>query len=629
MGFTPVVVGAGPEPQVKVEGEEAQAGAPGVTAGEAGGAEPPTTGSAAAPSAPGAPSNPTTNPPPSTNASTCPSPSGGTNGATANVNTNTNSDIKNEPKNDTSETAGEARSDSATPNSASVTPTGASSSTAPNAGSSDAPIAPSKDKDNGRGQFSLTPVCQNCQTSTTPLWRRDEAGQVLCNACGLFLKLHGRARPISLKTNVIKSRNRIKNHGHGPGNPAVAHGVQYSVVSASHLPHVHPQHQGHHNGPHPPQQHGAPHSQHPHGPPPPPHHQHAPPGMHVPMHVTHIGHHPPPHMWQGQAPLHHQQQHGPHPHPHPGAQQHAPLHPMAAMKDHPQQHYLPPPQQYASPQFREQQSPSLPGFGSLTGGSSNGGNGGNGSTAPSGTATPAAGATAPATPSAATAPATPAAGSGSPTLKKITSPLLLSNNPPGALPNSALDQLSAAASQSPYLTGQGEHGGAGGPHTAGAGAGSSGPGDLKTRLSELELVNDLFRSRVAEVEAAEQAARRSEASMRESEMLLRSALHRLETRNRVLEKRCKLQQEKLEEAGIKVDDDDDVLEDSDVVLPPLREATSGDAQTQAAPAADGMTSTTILPASPARRRRSSVGGHESAKREFDGLRKKVRVSDLL
>ncbi|MCJ1370459.1 hypothetical protein MMC20_001672 [Loxospora ochrophaea] len=63
--------------------------------------------------------------------------------------------------------------------------------------------------------INLQPVCQNCQTSTTPLWRRDEIGSVLCNACGLFLKLHGRPRPISLKTDVIKSRNRVKNAGQG------------------------------------------------------------------------------------------------------------------------------------------------------------------------------------------------------------------------------------------------------------------------------------------------------------------------------------------------------------------------------------------------------------------------------
>src|SRR5271155_460441 len=61
------------------------------------------------------------------------------------------------------------------------------------------------------------PTCQNCTTSTTPLWRRDEIGSVLCNACGLFLKLHGRARPISLKTDVIKSRNRVKTSGQGQG----------------------------------------------------------------------------------------------------------------------------------------------------------------------------------------------------------------------------------------------------------------------------------------------------------------------------------------------------------------------------------------------------------------------------
>ncbi|KAH9858835.1 hypothetical protein C2E23DRAFT_880256 [Lenzites betulinus] len=48
--------------------------------------------------------------------------------------------------------------------------------------------------------------CTNCQTTITPLWRRDPEGQPLCNACGLFYKLHGVVRPLSLKTDVIKKR---------------------------------------------------------------------------------------------------------------------------------------------------------------------------------------------------------------------------------------------------------------------------------------------------------------------------------------------------------------------------------------------------------------------------------------
>ncbi|KAI7615019.1 hypothetical protein KC343_g10266 [Hortaea werneckii] len=51
-------------------------------------------------------------------------------------------------------------------------------------------------------------TCTNCFTQTTPLWRRNPEGNPLCNACGLFLKLHGVVRPLSLKTDVIKKRNR-------------------------------------------------------------------------------------------------------------------------------------------------------------------------------------------------------------------------------------------------------------------------------------------------------------------------------------------------------------------------------------------------------------------------------------
>ncbi|KAI9311226.1 hypothetical protein BX666DRAFT_1822616, partial [Dichotomocladium elegans] len=50
--------------------------------------------------------------------------------------------------------------------------------------------------------------CTNCETTNTPLWRRNANGEPLCNACGLFLKLHGVVRPLSLKTDIIKKRNR-------------------------------------------------------------------------------------------------------------------------------------------------------------------------------------------------------------------------------------------------------------------------------------------------------------------------------------------------------------------------------------------------------------------------------------
>ncbi|KXN72448.1 GATA-domain-containing protein, partial [Conidiobolus coronatus NRRL 28638] len=50
--------------------------------------------------------------------------------------------------------------------------------------------------------------CSNCKATKTPLWRRAPDTSPLCNACGLFLKLHGRTRPLSLKTNEVKRRNR-------------------------------------------------------------------------------------------------------------------------------------------------------------------------------------------------------------------------------------------------------------------------------------------------------------------------------------------------------------------------------------------------------------------------------------
>lgn len=51
-------------------------------------------------------------------------------------------------------------------------------------------------------------TCANCGTNTTTLWRRNKEGSPVCNACGLYYKVHGRIRPIELKKDNIQTRKR-------------------------------------------------------------------------------------------------------------------------------------------------------------------------------------------------------------------------------------------------------------------------------------------------------------------------------------------------------------------------------------------------------------------------------------
>ncbi|XP_023367771.1 transcription factor GATA-5 isoform X2 [Otolemur garnettii] len=50
--------------------------------------------------------------------------------------------------------------------------------------------------------------CTNCHTTNTTLWRRNSEGEPVCNACGLYMKLHGVPRPLAMKKESIQTRKR-------------------------------------------------------------------------------------------------------------------------------------------------------------------------------------------------------------------------------------------------------------------------------------------------------------------------------------------------------------------------------------------------------------------------------------
>ncbi|GBP77100.1 GATA-binding factor A [Eumeta japonica] len=59
---------------------------------------------------------------------------------------------------------------------------------------------------NGNRRMGVT--CANCRTSNTTLWRRNNNGEPVCNACGLYYKLHNVNRPLSMKKDGIQTRKR-------------------------------------------------------------------------------------------------------------------------------------------------------------------------------------------------------------------------------------------------------------------------------------------------------------------------------------------------------------------------------------------------------------------------------------
>ncbi|CAF1554604.1 unnamed protein product, partial [Adineta steineri] len=62
--------------------------------------------------------------------------------------------------------------------------------------------------------------CANCQTQNTTLWRRNSEGEPVCNACGLYYKLHQIARPMNMVKPGIQTRRRKQKNNNGNGSGA-------------------------------------------------------------------------------------------------------------------------------------------------------------------------------------------------------------------------------------------------------------------------------------------------------------------------------------------------------------------------------------------------------------------------
>ncbi|KAJ2012050.1 Transcription factor GATA-4 [Coemansia sp. S610] len=91
------------------------------------------------------------------------------------------------------------------------------------------------------GQQTVARVkrCSNCQTTETPTWRRHVKTQAqVCNACGLYYKLHGRDREFTLNSHGKKT---VKRQPRGSGARAQrSRGFANTLELTSQAPVAHP-----------------------------------------------------------------------------------------------------------------------------------------------------------------------------------------------------------------------------------------------------------------------------------------------------------------------------------------------------------------------------------------------------
>ncbi|KAJ3028783.1 UNVERIFIED_CONTAM: putative electron transfer flavoprotein subunit [Siphonaria sp. JEL0065] len=77
-------------------------------------------------------------------------------------------------------------------------------------------------------------TCINCQTSVTPMWRRDMEGNRVCNACGVYFRMNGVHRVVKVGgTAVQRRRTRVKDPNAPPKKRKRSSNAATTAVSTS------------------------------------------------------------------------------------------------------------------------------------------------------------------------------------------------------------------------------------------------------------------------------------------------------------------------------------------------------------------------------------------------------------
>lgn len=63
-------------------------------------------------------------------------------------------------------------------------------------------------KQNDTDDFQENQQCANCYQTTTPLWRKNELGESVCNACGLYQRHHNKSRPLDVMQQQQQCKRR-------------------------------------------------------------------------------------------------------------------------------------------------------------------------------------------------------------------------------------------------------------------------------------------------------------------------------------------------------------------------------------------------------------------------------------